>query len=29
VIFGFSSDTRLATLAQHAENLNNQYEPSV
>ncbi len=28
VIFGFSSDTSLATLAQHAENLNSQYEPS-
>src|ERR1700722_16905783 len=28
VIFGFSSDTSLATLAQHAEELNSQYEPS-
>jgi hypothetical protein len=28
VIFGFSSDTSLATLAQHAERLNRQYEPS-
>jgi len=28
VIFGFSSDTSLGTLAQHAENLNGQYEPS-
>jgi hypothetical protein len=28
VIFGFSSDTSLATLAQHVENLNSQYEPS-
>jgi hypothetical protein len=28
VIFGFSSDTSLATLAQHAERLNGQYEPS-
>jgi len=28
VIFGFSSDTSLATLAQHAEELNAQYEPS-
>jgi hypothetical protein len=28
VIFGFSSDTSLATLAQHAENLNSRYEPS-
>lgn len=28
VIFGFSSHTSSATLAQHAENLNGQYEPS-
>jgi hypothetical protein len=28
VIFGFSSDTSLATLAQHVENLNGEYEPS-
>jgi len=28
VIFGFTSDTSLATLAQHAENLNSKYEPS-
>jgi hypothetical protein len=27
-ILGFSSDTSLATLAQHAEDLNKQYEPS-
>jgi hypothetical protein len=28
VIFGFSSDTSLATLSQHAEDLNGRYEPS-
>jgi hypothetical protein len=28
VVFGFGSDTSLATLAQHVENLNSQYEPS-
>ena len=28
VIFGFSSDTSLATLAKHVERLNGQYEPT-